>query len=445
MQLNKIHIAFILLFLSFIILKTNNVNSIEINNKINKEWVIEGAKLPPKTSVLPAKKYPLLVNYFHMNFEESGVNNKEERLAQWDVLILNPDDVVSEGISLSKIRKVNPDIKILVWIPFGQEPHNSMAISKNIPQENDPDNWFGKTINGQYIKPHWGGHLMNPYKMDFSYPKYVLKYIKKNYLDNKLYDGVMLDVLSEYAPTFASQDYPQTFDTNEDHVFNDKDNMLYRQGVNYLLKNLRNDFPDIIITGNGGVPWTADCFYFDYANGNMHENALGNEFGSSEWQDDQYSLWEGFQNCMNPNSSSNFKRYHWICVDIRYNRSQTEALNLKKLSDNDLRRMRLGLCTALLDDGYFCFDRGDCLHGQLWWFDEYDVDIGLPVDKYKSNLYAKGLYGRNFTKGFVVVNPTKFNIKIKLTETYEDVTSKKTGKIFIIPANDGRIFLKKYR
>jgi hypothetical protein len=34
----------------------------------------------------------------------------------------------------------------------------------------------------------------------------------------------------------------------------------------------------------------------------------------------------------------------------------------------------------LLDGGFFGFDRGDCLHGQLWWFDDYDMDLGAPLE-----------------------------------------------------------------
>ena len=39
--------------------------------------------------------------------------------------------------------------------------------------------------------------------------------------------------------------------------------------------------------------------------------------------------------------------------------------------------MRSGLAITLLGDGYFGFDEGDCLHGQLWWFPEYDANLGL--------------------------------------------------------------------
>ena len=135
-------------------------------NTTDNDKIIEGATLPSIASV--TRTYPKLVNYFHINFDESDVSHKEERLAQWDVLILNPDDVVSTNLSLLKIRETNQNIKLLAWIPFGQEPHVSTLLGEGIPQEDNPDNWYAKTVSGAYIYPHWGGHIMNPYKEDYA-------------------------------------------------------------------------------------------------------------------------------------------------------------------------------------------------------------------------------------------------------------------------------------
>ena len=50
--------------------------------------------------------------------------------------------------------------------------------------------------------------------------------------------------------------------------------------------------------------------------------------------------------------------------------------------------------------GYFSFDYGDKNHGQLWWYDEYDVNLGKPLfpayniqdktnDKFKPGLWRR--------------------------------------------------------
>ena len=83
-----------------------------------------GWQLPPTGIV--TRTNPRLMNYFHMDFREGRVDDKEERLAQWNLLILNHDLVESEKLSLAKIRQINPRIKILAWVPL-QGPNDGLA------------------------------------------------------------------------------------------------------------------------------------------------------------------------------------------------------------------------------------------------------------------------------------------------------------------------------
>ncbi|HEX2953886.1 MAG TPA: hypothetical protein VHR47_07865, partial [Bacillota bacterium] len=118
-----------------------------------------GFKLPPV--VKAARSYPRLVNYCHMIYlTENNVANREEYLAQWDVLILYPEAVTKQGLSLRKIRQVNPTIKILAWIPFGQSSEE-FAMSQALPNLTD---YYIRDAHGRSVSPPWGGHLMNPWK-----------------------------------------------------------------------------------------------------------------------------------------------------------------------------------------------------------------------------------------------------------------------------------------
>ncbi len=415
------------------------------NISSDQDKIIQGAKLPPTGNV--TRKYPRLVNYFHMSFDESKVSLREERLAQWDVIILNPDNVLSEGISLSKIRATHPDIKILAWLCFGQEPDPASQVAQGIPPESDPGNWFIKDTNGQYIHPPWGGHLMDPYKNSFAWPKFVITKVTNLYLKNGLYDGIMFDCLTEYPITFNASNPP---DLNGDQVYNDIDVELFRQGMLYLLENLRTICgTNAIFTGNGGIPWATNCPYFTNANGNMDENALGNEFGTDWWYglyggnpSGCYGVWDGYQSAMNAYNPLSLPRYHFISADVRENRSQTEAQNLTALTPDDLRRMRMGLTTSMLmDGGYSGFDRGDCLHGQLWWFDEYDADLVNPKGPCQTNVFGPETYSREFENGIVIVNNNSTSIQITLASSHIDITDKKTNTVFTLPAYDGRIYL----
>jgi len=199
---------------------------------------------------------------------------------------------------------------------------------------------------------------------------------------------------------------------------------------------LRQLSPNAIVTGNGGVPWTSSCPYFTQANGDMHENALGNEFGDPDWS----FLWSGYRACMDSSNPYHIPRYHFIAVDLRQNRTLEEAEKVTTLSADDYRRLRFGLGTALLDNGYFGFDRGDCLHGQYWWFNEYNHDLGKPVGTYSEYAEQPGVYTRTFTKGMVVVNTTSAAITVELPSAYVNATTRVRDRIFTIAAEDAAIF-----
>jgi hypothetical protein len=79
------------------------------------------------------------------------------------------------------------------------------------------------------------------------------------------------------------------------------------------------------------------------------------------------------------------------------------AIDTDDRGEQDLKRMRLGLTLSLLNDNtYFTYDFGPRDHGQVWWFSEYDVDLGEP----SGNYYVKdNAYWREFEEGMVVSAP----------------------------------------
>jgi hypothetical protein len=41
--------------------------------------------------------------------------------------------------------------------------------------------------------------------------------------------------------------------------------------------------------------------------------------------------------------------------------------------------VRFGLAFTLMHDGYFAHEFGDTWHGNDWWYDELDYDLGMPL------------------------------------------------------------------
>jgi len=76
----------------------------------------------------------------------------------------------------------------------------------------------------------------------------------------------------------------------------------------------------------------------------------------------------------------------------------------------DLRAMRFGLGTALLGDGYYAYDVGPSVHGQTWWYDEYDGGAGSSlaagVDAGTTMLTVAPGTGERFRAGEVVRVPS---------------------------------------
>ncbi|MEK7677658.1 MAG: putative glycoside hydrolase [Verrucomicrobiota bacterium] len=382
-------------------------------------------RLPPTGKV--TRKLPFLVNYHHRYLKENRVAQKEERLAQWDVLILHHFDVLRAKLSLERIRQTNPRIVILARMPL-QGPGNPMQ-GRGVPEEG-PGDWFARQADGLYLVPHWGGHLMNAVVQDYAWPRFVVEYLSREYLGSKRYDRVLFDCLWERPWPGMDVDGDGKADTPRDVV-------LWQKSMCFLLESVRRRFPEANLIGNGGGVWSSDCPYYAWTNGNMRENALGTQWGVSGWR----NVWEEAE--VGLGTVKGRPAYHFIAADVRFQRDQRAASELAALTDNDLRRLRLGLGLTLLRDGqYFGFDRGDCLHGQLWWFKEYDANLGDAVQPHKTGAFGVGTLSRVYESGIVVVNTTASSILINVPHPMRDATTEKIGRAFEIPGQDARILLR---
>ncbi len=389
---------------------------IQESNAIAPAW-----RLPPIRPV--TRVNPRLANYFHIDLAEGRVDHKERRLAQWNVVILNHDIVLKEKLSLARMRQTNPRIKLLAWIPL-QGPNDGLA--KGVPAPGDED-WYARRADGTYLTPHWGGRLMDVCVQSRAWLRHLLRYVRRHCLGAGGYDGLMLDCLWPAEPP--------GHDANRDGVHDARDTAAWRESMLFLLRRLRAEYPGAILVGNGGLPWPADCPYYEYANGCMHENALGDQFGGTEWR----VLWNACRTALS--RISNRPAYHLIQADIRADRrTQAVAADQRALTPNDCRRFRLGLATALLvDGGYFGFDRGDCLHGQLWWFDDYDCDLGAPLGASIEGRYGPGTFARDFERGLVVVNPTQTPVWVAHTPASSGGIGGARASAFTVPPRDARI------
>lgn len=120
------------------------------------------------------------------------------------------------------------------------------------------------------------------------------------------------------------------------------------------------------------------------------------------------------------------------------------------------QRMRFGLTSALLGNGYFSYEMNTNGHGSLglMWFDEYDLGRGqvgyLGFPKSKASENTAGVFSREFQRGLVLVNPTDKVQTVELNQYYQHIAGTQVPEInsgaitqkVVLEPMDGVILLK---
>jgi hypothetical protein len=122
------------------------------------------------------------------------------------------------------------------------------------------------------------------------------------------------------------------------------------------------------------------------------------------------------------------------------------------------QKMRFGLTTALLNDGYFSYEMNTSGHGSLclMWFDEYDNAgvgrgyLGHPLGSAKQVINLKDVWQRDYENGIVLVNASSDAVNVSLDGPYQKIKGKQDpivndGSVVnavALPPRDGIILLR---
>jgi len=115
----------------------------------------------------------------------------------------------------------------------------------------------------------------------------------------------------------------------------------------------------------------------------------------------------------------------------------------------DYQKMRFGLTSSLLGNGYYSYDLGDLSHQQLWWYDEYEVDLGLPLGA--AVKLDNGVWRRDFERSIVLVNPTGQTVHLDFEDVFKRIQGSRNPEInngeeiraLDLAGSDGIIIMKK--
>ncbi len=337
--------------------------------------------------------YPRLANYF---LKWTIDDSEAQELAKWDLLILDMEVQENSRTQLEAIRTYNPNIQILAYIT-SQEiidyPNNPYQFNAPMRQKlyySIDDGWWLR--NGQNEKiSFWSG----TYMLNLSdgagtnsngerWNDFLPRFVDQEILSTGLWDGVFYDNLWGDVGWVNGDNID--IDNNGNIKSYSYINNRWAEGTKKMAASSRQLNSDKLIIGNGKIFWG----FQEYLNGMMLE-----DFPSS-WENG--GTWAG-----------SLESYLSLAD---YNREpQISLVHIYSTDPNDLQRMRFGLTSTLMDNGYFSFDYSQARHEHLWRYDEYETTLGQPQKKaynlLSNNSYpTSGLWRRDFDSAIALVNST---------------------------------------
>lgn len=347
--------------------------------------------------------FPRKANYF-LSWKID--DNQAHELAKWDLLVLDMEVQKTSLAQLKKIRQLNPDIILLAYIT-PKEIRKDATVGFSELRRNlisgIKSNWYLRDSNGSKLTWWPGTFVLNATNDD--YQNYLVDFVVSELLETNLWDGIFYDNAWDSVTHFVGAN----IDLNNDGQMDSNLDAKWVVGMKNIYNKTRQlAGKNVIIVGNGT---TAE--YTTELNGKMLENFLP-------------AFWTATMNRYRENFSGEDPSINLINA------------NTSNSGQQNYQDMRFGLGSALLEDGYFSYDYGDTNHGQTWWYDEYDVDLGEALGESKSknnyNTYQPDIWQRDFSNGMALVNSTAGAKTVALGGDYEKIHGTQDPDI-----NDGSI------
>jgi len=343
-------------------------------------------------AVVLKNSYPRLANYF-LKWEIS--DSEATKLAKWDVLVLDMEVQENSRDQISKIRKLNPRIIILAYIT-SQEIINDIDYYNKAYLRQDfssglIDAWWLRDALGNKISNWPETSMLNlsnetqANNLGQRFNDYLPNFVAKKLASTGLWDGVFYDNVWGDVSWIKNN-----IDINNDGYAESAavaDN-LWIIGYQHMLAETKKLVgPNFIIIGNGKVY----NGYQSFLNGMMLEAF------PSPWENG--GTWTG--------SMTTYLKLPSLNVD-----PNISVVNIYDKNQANYRHMRYGLTSTLLGEGFYSYDYDVTSHGQTWWYDEYNINLGMSqsgpynlLNNASTNLQP-GLWRRDFKNGVVIVNST---------------------------------------
>lgn len=266
------------------------------------------------------------------------------------------------------LRELNPSIRVLTSI-------------NTIENRDLPDDYYLQDIHGQRIETWPGSYRLNVTKPYVA--EYQARYAAQKILDSDLmYDGCFFDNFMTTQSYWDHDIYgnPFEWDYNEDGVTDDPGDLdaAWRLGVLHEMDVFLELMPNALVCGHSmrihedGI---ADRFH-GISIGFMTADVLeGDRSFDALW--DRYHAWNTLARSPHLTMIESSPPDQ-IAYGYDYSPWDKIPESTLEFARTYYPSVRFGLTFTLMDDGFFAHEFGDTWHGNRWWYDELDFDLGPP-------------------------------------------------------------------
>lgn len=378
---------------------------------------------------------PKLANYYlgEINRNEDFVQDLE----RYDVLILTPTQIKIFPDVIASLKERHRGVIILAYVPsqsYNERYWPNDIIFRNIPTDSS---WWLRDSHGKIVSTWPDLFSMN---MSEAWSRALVNFTNTHIANLAGVDGIFFDIVSDNISWANGGDVDVNGDGQRDTTA--AADALWKSRVVYFLQYARQHLNTKYIIING----SSNTAFQPYVNGRMFETF------PTPWEGD--GTWTTIMNNLVENKKFNNKEHLIIFNGNTLNTGE----------QNNFKAVRYGIASSLLEnDVYYSFDFGDQDHGQLWWYDEYNVDLGHAAtgplvytpgaSVFSARIpYAAGVWRRDFERGISVVNSTKQSQAIELGGDYEKIHGLQDGVVnngsivseVTLGADDGLILLKTF-
>lgn len=342
----------------------------------------------------------------------------------------------SPAAQLAALRTLNPNIRILHYqyafkgrpelFPIFQEWWDSRPGQPGF-------NCFLRDSRGKILLVKVWTHPMvnmtDPLCREAMLDKNIQDFKRSAFADgaDASYDGIYWDLIFGHI-SWLGKDIDANGDGRPDDL--GELDQRYHAGMKDFLAQLRASLPDVLLAGN-----EAALDYAEWMNGRLFEWQISNIMDGADFVNwdkviDEYRAWTA--QSKNP-SITILQSSPTGSLAFKYADDELEDIPPQIMAEAQAsyQRMRFGLTSALMGDGYYGFDFGPMIHGFPWWYDEYGAPftepsstlpprgyLGQPQGEPYQPVDGGGLWARVFEHGLVLVNPTLKAQQTTLPATY---------------------------